>query len=222
LYSPAGFLDDSWWHRTYWIFGTNMRSGWGAWPDSGNQVPAGRLLVLDDSTVYGFGRFNQYHRNGSHVGMGNVRQLLYAAERNQPPAPASQPASKAKQAKKPAAAPVARNVVARWSRTLPLMARAMVLSDRILFVAGPPDVLTYVDNREVHPYRIHSEDAAREQQSAFEGRRGGLLLAVSADDGNQLAEYRLDAMPAWDGMAAAGGRLYLSTHAGQLLCFAAE
>jgi molybdopterin-biosynthesis enzyme MoeA-like protein len=133
-----------------------------------------------------------------------------------------QPASKAKQPKKPAAAPVARNVVARWSRTLPLMARAMVLSDRILFVAGPPDVLTYVDDREVHPYRIHSEDAVHEQQAAFEGRRGGLLLAVSADDGSQLAEYRLDAMPAWDGMAAAGGRLYLSTHAGQVLCFAAE
>ncbi|MCL4204060.1 MAG: PQQ-binding-like beta-propeller repeat protein [Pirellulaceae bacterium] len=222
LYSPAGFLDDSWWHRTYWIFGTNMRSGWGAWPDSGNQVPAGRLLVKDDSTVYGFGRFNQYHRNGSHVGMGGVRQLLYAAEWNPQAVPTSKPVSKAGQPKKPAAAPVARNVVARWSRTLPLMARAMVLSDRVLFVAGPPDVLTYVDDREVYAYRIHSEDAVREQQAAFEGQRGGLLLAVSADDGSQLGEYRLDTMPASDAMAAAGGRLYLSTHAGQLLCFAAE
>jgi hypothetical protein len=49
-----------------------------------------------------------------------------------------------------------------------------------------------------------------------------LLLAVSVDDGSQLGEYRLDTMPVWDAMAAAGGRLYLSTHAGQLLCFAGE
>jgi hypothetical protein len=42
------------------------------------------------------------------------------------------------------------------------------------------------------PSSIHSEDAVRDQQVAFEGRRGALLLAVSADDGSQLAEYRLD------------------------------
>ena len=29
LFSPAGFTDDAWWHRTYWIFGTQMQSGWG-------------------------------------------------------------------------------------------------------------------------------------------------------------------------------------------------
>jgi outer membrane protein assembly factor BamB len=214
LYSPAGFLDDSWWHRTYWIYGTAMRSGWGAWPDSGNQVPAGRMLVADGADIYGFGRFNQYHRDGSHVGMGGVRQLLYATERHPPPEPAAKAGAKAPAAKKPPAAPP-RRVVARWARPVPLMVRAMVLSDRVLFVAGPPDVLTYVDDRPVYTYRIHSEEAVREQQAALDGERGGLLWAVSADDGSQLAEYRLAEMPAWDAMAAAGGRLYLSTGAGR-------
>jgi hypothetical protein len=46
LHSPAGFLDDSWWHRTYWIVGSEMHGGWGSWPNMGMQVPSGRLLVV--------------------------------------------------------------------------------------------------------------------------------------------------------------------------------
>jgi hypothetical protein len=44
------------------------------------------------------------------------------------------------------------------------------------------------------------------------------LLAVSATDGRPLAAYELGAMPVFDGLAAAGGRLYLSTVDGQVLC----
>ncbi|MEA3226173.1 MAG: PQQ-binding-like beta-propeller repeat protein, partial [Planctomycetota bacterium] len=68
LFSSAGFLEDSWWHRTYWQFGTSMASNYGGWPRAGNQVPAGRLLVLDDKSIYGFGR-NQYIHHGAHVGI---------------------------------------------------------------------------------------------------------------------------------------------------------
>ena len=50
-------------------------------------MPAGRLLVLDDSTVYGFGRFNQYHRNGTHVGLGDAKYMLFASKRTPPPVP---------------------------------------------------------------------------------------------------------------------------------------
>ena len=48
----------------------------------------------------------------------------------------------------------------------------------------------------------------------------GLLLAVSASGGGKTAEYALDTVPVWDGMAAAYGRLYLSTVDGEVLCMA--
>ena len=42
------------------------------------------------------------------------------------------------------------------------------------------------------------------------GQLGGRLLAVSATDGKQLAEYHLNAAPVWDSIALADGQLYIS------------
>jgi len=212
LYCPAGFLDDSWWHRTYWMVGTGMGSNWGGWPNSGLRVPAGRLMVVDDSSIYGFGRFNQYHRNGSHVGLGKMRYVLYASDRSA--APKGKPAA----AKRPGKRPGAGKVASRWSKPIPLQARGMLVSDKTLFVAGPPDVNVYAPENVTDPYHITSAEALREQEAALAGKHGGLLMAVSTVDGERLAEYKLDAPPAWDGMAAANGRLYLSTMDGKVLC----
>ena len=46
------------------------------------------------------------------------------------------------------------------------------------------------------------------------------LAAYSAADGAELAHYRLDAPPVFDGMAAAGGCLYIALENGELLCMA--
>lgn len=43
--------------------------------------------------------------------------------------------------------------------------------------------------------------------------------AASASTGEKLAQYTLDAPPTWDGLAAAGGKLYLSTKHGKIICF---
>jgi hypothetical protein len=45
-----------------------------------------------------------------------------------------------------------------------------------------------------------------------------LLWAVSAADGKMLAKHELTAAPVFDGMAAAGKRLYLATVDGALQC----
>ena len=42
LFSAAGFLDDTWWHRTYWLVGKLMTTNYGGWPNVGNRVPAGK------------------------------------------------------------------------------------------------------------------------------------------------------------------------------------
>ncbi len=106
-----------------------------------------------------------------------------------------------------------------WSQKLPLMARAMVLADRTLFIAGPPDV---VDEDEAHRQFRDPEVQAKlaEQAAAMKGRKGALLWAVSTADGRKLAARKLDTLPIFDGLAAAGGRLYLVTADGKVICLA--
>jgi len=77
----------------------------------------------------------------------------------------------------------------------------MLLAGEILFAAGTDDVLDPDD-----PW------------ATYEGRKGGRLIAFSAVDGRKLAEYELPAAPVFDGMAAANGRIYLSTRGGNLTC----
>ncbi len=91
---------------------------------------------------------------------------------------------------------------ASWQQRIGIRITAMVLAGDTLFVAGSPDV---VDPKDPH--------------GAWEGRKGGVLAAFAAGSGKKLAEYKLDAPPVWDGMAAAGGRLYLATMDGKVVCF---
>ena len=220
LFSATGFLDDSWWHRTYWMMGKLMGTNYGGWPRVGNQVPAGRLLVFDDSTIYGFGR-NQYIHHGAHVGIDGAtifhfrpasdnqrRQTHYRAfavsrkpaDGRRQPAKAAPKKPKAARKKRRQPAPPAKKY--RWTRTLPILARAMLLARDRLFLAGPPDV-------------FETDDPT----GALEGTQGGAMIVVSTANGNKLAEYQLEAPPVLDGMAAADGRLYLASVDGKVLCF---
>ena len=198
LYSPAGFLDGSWWHRTYWIIGTGMGCGYGGWPRTGNIAPSGRLLVCDASSVYGFGR-TPYATHGSHIGLGKTRYRLFAASRKS--LSVSKPASKAAEKKKGrrGRTPAKPTVKYHWSGQVPLVARAMVLAEQTLFLAGPLG---------------EGVDAL----AALDGRQGALLYVVSAATGEKVAEYKLDSPPVFDGMTAATGRLYLSMKNGRVLC----
>ena len=54
--------------------------------------------------------------------------------------------------------------------------------------------------------------------AAYEGRRGGAVWIVSAEDGTKVTEVPLKHPVVWDGMAAAAGRLYLATVDGKLVC----
>ena len=46
----------------------------------------------------------------------------------------------------------------------------------------------------------------------------GMVLALSAKDGRELSAAQLNDLPATAGLAAGGGRLYVSTRQGQVLC----
>jgi len=109
-----------------------------------------------------------------------------------------------------------------WSvENPPVVARAMVLADKTLFVAGPPDL---VNEDEVVADLVNPEllEKLAAQEAALAGKKGAMLLAVSTTDGATLAQQKLKFPPTWDGMAAANGCLYLSTVDGKIMCLAGE
>jgi len=106
-----------------------------------------------------------------------------------------------------------------WTEDVPLLVRALLLSEGKLFCAGPPDL---VDEEQAFK-RINHPDVIRklaEQEESLDGKRGGLLCVFSAEDGRELSRLKLENPPVFDGFAAAERRLFMTTTAGRLLCFA--
>lgn len=62
LFSSAGFLDGTWFHRAYWMYGRSFEGGWNGYYLAGQRVPAGKILAFDDESVYGFGREPKYFK----------------------------------------------------------------------------------------------------------------------------------------------------------------
>jgi outer membrane protein assembly factor BamB len=215
LYSPAGFLDGDWWHRTYWLYADVMKSNYGGWPQMGKIRPAGRLLVVDKGNIYGYGRLNQYNHMGSHVGLGNTHNVLYSAPINQGIDENEKRIKSLLRWNNPDSGVVK----SYWYRKVPVWVRAMVLSDSILFAAGPPDYIKKGRSEVDDPYRLATPDSLQKQQEALLGNRGGLLCSFSADDGAALNEIKLSSPVVWDGMAAADKKLFLCLMNGQLACY---
>ncbi len=62
IFAPMGFLDDTWFHRAYWVYGRSYAGGHSGYYQAGKFAPSGRILVFDDDNVYGFARKPQYYR----------------------------------------------------------------------------------------------------------------------------------------------------------------
>jgi hypothetical protein len=218
LFSPTGFLDDTWFHRSYWVYGRSFAEGAGGWPQAGKFAPGGRIMVLDDTTVYGFGREPMYYQWRTPL-----EYHLFASSRDpeiirEPIGPPIE--GKPAQGRQPRRRMV-QHPRCQWSRSVPLLVRAMVLAGETLFIAGSPDV---VDEEEaflrVGDPKLEAQLAS--QYAATAGERGALLWAVCARDGHKQAEYHLDNLPVFDGMAAAYGRLYIATLDGGITCLGGE
>jgi hypothetical protein len=222
LFCPSGFLDESWWHRTYWIYGKTYSSGCNYWFRAGRFTPAGRILVFDDTSVYGYGR-----KPALYVWTPVLEYHLYKAAKDVTNASIQRVASANKRMETEVKRAIFNRQVTRdtalenisamnfnWTNETPdVLVRAMVLAKDTLFVAGPPDL---VDEEEVFERR--NDEKIRAQNSALEGQRGALLKAVSAVEGTELAEYKLEAPPVWDGLVAAYGCLFYSSIDGKVVC----
>jgi outer membrane protein assembly factor BamB len=168
LFTLTDFLDDSWTHRSFWIFGTKPSISTGCSGRDRNLI-FGRLLVFNKSNIYGYGRKQLHWSNMLQDGPYRVFGM-------------------------------SRDETARqWEKAVPMQVRAMVLADKVLFVAG------------LLANEIDGPDGPDES-------RGAALIALSASDGTELGRHPLDSIPIFDGMAAAYGRLYISMRNGSLLC----
>ncbi|MHC4179311.1 MAG: outer membrane protein assembly factor BamB family protein, partial [Planctomycetota bacterium] len=134
LFCPTGFLDDTWWHRTYWIWGKTPRSAAGGWYLAAYAAPAGRIMVCDESRVYAFGRKPQYFPRTTAL-----EYHLFSAAKE--PRFVRVGAAKPKQPNTQRRRPAPMRPVYRWSEEMPLLGRALVLAGQTLFVAGPRDVV---------------------------------------------------------------------------------
>ena len=186
-----GFLDGTLFNRTVWKYG--------------HRIDRSQLLALDGTDVYGLRVYWGLSWNCAVFNPGEG-YVLFRQD-------VAGPVHRALTRKKlPGSIPYERYT---WHKRVPVRVCAMALtgtsdvpptgdiavSHKCLFAAGTPD-------------EIPTDDPL----AAFEGRRGARLLVLSAEDGETLHECRLDSPPVWDGMAAANGRLYIATKAGNLLC----
>lgn len=62
LFAPMGFLDDTWFHRSYWVYGRSFAGGHSGYYQAGKYTQSGRILVHNDDMIYGFARKSQYYR----------------------------------------------------------------------------------------------------------------------------------------------------------------
>jgi outer membrane protein assembly factor BamB len=230
LFSSVGFLDGDWFHRSYWLYGGALTNGCDFWFYAGRYAPSGRIMVFDDDTIYGYGRQPKYF-----VWTPALEYRLFAATKTVTPEKIARvKAGNSKMAKKTRkwfhnrevtasiSVPESSAADVKWSQdSPPLIARAMVLAGGTLYVAGPPDVLDEEAAVTRH-WEADIEKQLAEQDAAWRDERGAALWAVSAATGDRLQEVDLGSMPVWDGMAAAGGRLYVSTMDGSVVAFSGK
>jgi outer membrane protein assembly factor BamB len=234
VFSPIGFLDDTLFYRSYMMYGKSVKGGWGGWEVMGKVTPSGRLIAVDGQNVYGFVRKPEFLSESIIL----EYQLYSAAKAGDPDS-----IKRITNAGKGTGNPFDKsmfNYAGDWKLRQglpkneqtavqykwlvdkpPLQVQAMVLADKTLFIAGPPDV---VDEEDAFFALDNASVLAKlaEQSEMLNGKNGAVMWAVSATDGKKLAEYKLKSLPAYDGMVAAGGKLYLTTMNGEVASYSGK
>ena len=217
LFCQTGLLDDVWFHRSYLLYAEDCGEGWGAYAGTRNSNPSGRVMVLDESRCFAF-------RSSPLGNMLHPRTTyhLYAADK-EPSAPLPQEKKKGQGRRNKGqekGISIGGHKVHWYKESLPLLVNAMALGAQTLFVAGPPDV---ADETKMLGYLPGADDdinrQLKNQENAWRGKHGGLLWAVSAENGEKLSEYKIDSIPVSDGMSVAERKVFISLIDGSVVCF---
>ena len=234
VFSTAGFLDDEWYNRTFWM-NSNI---WPGYYLANQASKSGQLLVVDKSTTYGIKTFWTRNRHSPMFFPATKGYFLVADDNDNEPILIGRDKGKAiewlpkfnltrggndkgrKFGPNIGAAPQLSEVNAYtynkdkgvgYSRAKPPK-WALWVPIRVKAMVSAADKLFIAGAPDVFD--------AEDPLAALEGRKGGLLRAVAKTDGMKLAEYKLEAPPVLDGLIAAGGKLYIATRDGKLTCWA--
>jgi outer membrane protein assembly factor BamB len=188
LLSIHGLLGEEWFVRSYWLVGTTTGAGWGGWANAAKTAPSGRILSFNETGVYGYGRESIA---SAAVGHRLDNYLLWRQD----------------------VQPDSTSVEPTWIDENALTVRAMVLAGDQLVVAGPPDIGLKTDGEEILAFENEPEALA-----AFRGERGVFLRVHDAASGELNCELELPAIPVFDGISAAGGRVFVALRDGSLVC----
>lgn len=189
--STSGFLDDSWFNRTFWMYSTS----WPGYYIGHRGAKTGQLLVVGPRKTFAVQGYPSRNLQSPEFTPGSKGYLLLADDNdNEPVLPDYTRGI-------PKGIGFSRKEPPAWFKWVPVRIRGMVAAGSHLFVAGPPDIMDPDD-----------------PMAAFEGRSGAVLRVHSTADGKALTEQKLDSPPVFDGLIAARGRLYLSLEDGTVLC----
>ncbi|MHC4329384.1 MAG: outer membrane protein assembly factor BamB family protein [Planctomycetota bacterium] len=217
LVATGGFLDDTGFDRVYWMYGRR----WPGFYFAQHAPKSGQLVVFDESTTYAVKYFYRRIQWSPLFIPADQGYLLFADDNDNEPIldergkesvaidwlPKEAYSDKHRRGGRGVEKGTGylRQRPAKWQKMVPLRIRAMVLAGERLFAAGTPDVLD-------------SEDPL----AAFEGRAGAMLQVFSAGDGSPLKSHTLSSLPAFDGLSAARGRLYMATRDAKVICFGGD
>jgi hypothetical protein len=192
IVTNTGMLEDCWGHRWNW--------------DLGGGDTYGKLLAFNGETAYGvqtyytFLKYDKSMQPDTHSGHLHQKYSRYMP--GQFPTGVRLFARDNGKPEKQSGRRQKRTLAAnshKWNRKAPIQYRAMVLAENLLFAAGWRD----------------SEKIFAKNPN---GKKDVVLEVISTAGGETLKQYPLEAEPVFDGMAAAYGRLYMSTKDGKILC----
>ncbi len=191
IINKSGFLDDTYYNRTYWMYGED----WPGFQHAHRAARSGQILVVGPKKTYAVQAFPNRDRLTPRMNPATTGYLLLADSNDAGPVLDYAAHDKDK------GIGYTRSQDPVWSKWVKLRILAMTLAKDTLFVAGPPDILDPSD-----------------PMASFQGRKGVLLRAVSTKDGAKLSETRLPALPIFDGMIAADGKLFVVLQDGRVIC----
>jgi outer membrane protein assembly factor BamB len=226
LFCSMGFLDENSWERTYWMYGTHMYGGARGWGYAETITPAGKIMAFDDERVYAFDDVS------SRMGLSLFAALKPTGRTSNPTVGKSvMNRRRARAGKKAMATKSSRkgdkssrgiaSYASEWRKNVPINVRAMLLSGSTLFVAGPQRFNEQAALAALASARTDDTKyppILADTQASLEGKKGALLCAIDKRDGKQIGTLKLDSAPVFDGLIAAGGKLYMSALDGKVIC----
>jgi outer membrane protein assembly factor BamB len=195
LFTTSGFLDTSFFNRTYWMYSET----WTGFNHANLAPKSGQILVVGPETTYALKAYTSRYPLSPKLDPQTKGYLLIADDNHNEPTLDPRAWGKDK------GMGFSRGAPPLWHRWLPVRVNAMVLAGERLIVCGPPDVVQDGD-----------------PMAAFEGRLGSRIWTLSATDGQVESRQEIDELPVFDGLIAADDRLFLCTERGDVICMTGQ